>query len=180
MAQLNDSELLALALSGLVQIRRDALVSALVEVLEKHPALLTGAVAKVQSPQPSDATLPTPTKRWPSDAASFGALLRERRTSAGLTRDELSSLSRVAPSTIRNIEVKRHRPTLRTRCLIIQAFDRLPVFETTAPATAFVRIAPTSELMKDAQSTPRDITRSDCDIAVRSHGAGRDIAQTSR
>lgn len=68
MTQLDNSESLAPALSGLVEIRRDALVSARAEVLERHPALLAAAVAKMHPPQPSDATLPTPAKRWPSDA----------------------------------------------------------------------------------------------------------------
>lgn len=52
-----------------------------------------------------------PREGWPVDPKDFGLVLRRRRTTAGLTRSELSLLCDVSDSTIRNIEVGRHRPT---------------------------------------------------------------------
>lgn len=45
------------------------------------------------------------------DAKKLGAMIRELRQSAGLTRKELEAQTRVAAATIRNCEMCRHRIT---------------------------------------------------------------------
>lgn len=124
MTRNDDGEPFELAQHGFLRLRRDVLISALTEVLEKHPDLLIAAIENIQSQQVPDSRPITEVPSWPADAAAFASLLRERRTAAGLTRAQLSIHSGVAPATIRNIEWKRHRPTASTRRLIMRAFER--------------------------------------------------------
>ncbi len=56
---------------------------------------------------------------WTADPVAFGHVLRRRREMARLTRVELAARAGVADSTIRNIEMGRHRATRFTiACLL--------------------------------------------------------------
>lgn len=123
MTQPDPGELLEVAVTAHVRIPRDVLVTALLEALERRPELLAAALEKMQQPDPH-LTIASP--RWPADTAAFGSLLRERRTEASLTREQLSMRSGVAPSTIRNIECNRHHPTSTTRRRLMRVFDPPP------------------------------------------------------
>lgn len=58
---------------------------------------------------------------WPENAKEFGRALRRTREDARLTRAQLSATSKVADSTIRNVEMNRHGFTLTVRRKLIKA-----------------------------------------------------------
>jgi len=74
---------------------------------------------------PSETLLPGPPDDcWPRRTAEFGLALRRTREYAELTRAELAALSKVADSTIRNVETNRHSLTASNRRKLIEAMVR--------------------------------------------------------
>lgn len=117
----DEEDSIELPFQGVIYIRRDILLAALTEALESAQQRVVGVTS---TQQPSDSS-PDPQRSWPADAAAFGSFLRERRTAAGLTREQLSRKSGIAASTIRNSESLRHHPTATTRRLLVQTFEHL-------------------------------------------------------
>lgn len=119
----DEEDSIALPFHGVLYVRRDMLLSVLTEALARAQQQV---VAVTSAQQPSD-SIPDAPSEWSADAAAFGSQLRERRTAAGLTREQLSRQSGIASSTIRNIESLRHHPTATTRRRLMQAFERLHI-----------------------------------------------------
>lgn len=72
--------------------------------------------------EPSEPPSPWPPNDcWPRTTAEFGLALRRTREYAGLNRAELAELSKVADSTIRNVETNRHGLTASIRRKLVQA-----------------------------------------------------------
>ena len=66
-------------------------------------------------------TVPPHPDQWPQDPVELGKALREARTAAHMTRAQLGALAGVADSTIRNIEMARHRCTHLTLGALTEA-----------------------------------------------------------
>jgi signal transduction histidine kinase len=67
----------------------------------------------------------TPVGEWPTDPVQFGRAVRAVRDKAGLTREQLASLSGVPDSTIRNVETARHCCTTRVRTTLVNILSSL-------------------------------------------------------
>lgn len=83
--------------------------SALAAWAERH---LPGQLGVAASPAPVDQSAIC--DRREDDWRQLGQELRQWRERAGLTRSQLSALTGIADSTIRNYETGRHRPTINT------------------------------------------------------------------
>lgn len=120
-------EPMCLPVQGAILVSEELLTTLLSRALTENRALLSAIVsdelarrAETEPSRPVSARL-----EWPYSPEEFGLAVRERREHAGLTRAQLSALSGVADSTIRNLEVHRHRPTARIRDLLIGTFKAL-------------------------------------------------------
>lgn len=117
-----------LLIQGTLVLSRGAMTALLSEALAQNRELLTAIISTELTGQqlPERKVARVTEQEWPFMPSEFGRILRERREHQRLTRAQLATLSGVADSTIRNIEVGRHRPTARSRLLLVQVFKTLP------------------------------------------------------
>lgn len=69
--------------------------------------------------------LESQSENWPVDRVALGLEVRRQREKLGLTRLHLAKLSKVADSTIRNVETGRHNPTQRSRRRLLETLENL-------------------------------------------------------
>jgi transcriptional regulator with XRE-family HTH domain len=89
-------------------------------------------------------------------ASEAGTWLRRVRDYLGLSRKALAAASGLTPSTIRNIENSRHRPTRHTAALLLQAIANRDLFlAQTAPSSLRAAMP-----VPDSESEPEALARS--------------------
>lgn len=92
-------------------------------ILNAHDGVVYRALSGVR--MALGAFWPTLDVGWPLGTAEFGKVLRHRRDELGLTRAQLAATSRVADSTIRNVETGRHRPSPAVRKKLAREIERV-------------------------------------------------------